>query len=274
MEKKIRHILIPTDFSGYSNRAYHFALRLASAVNAKVSLLHVVEPPYNFATAVEGMLNIMETNAEKRLNMLIEKRAETPYQKVEISSVIKHGRTAREILKTIESEDVDLVIMGSKGQNAISRVVFGSVSAVVVNDADVPVIVMPESEAEKETNHLLFATNFREKDPENFLYTRFIADQLDANTEIIHVAEEMNFNTKLRHLGFKAIMKETTGEELDVTLKEDKDLLIGLAKHLQENPAALLVLNRYKKSVVQKLFGKNHTGMVLDYAHMPLLILP
>ena len=49
----IRKILLPTDFSEASRGAVNYACELAAALNASVSLLHVVEYPYPLAGPLE-----------------------------------------------------------------------------------------------------------------------------------------------------------------------------------------------------------------------------
>ena len=60
-----------------------------------------------------------------------------------VKSVIKAGHPADEILKTADEEDVDMIIIGSKGKR-MSHIFMGSVSREVVNRAEVPVFVIKE----------------------------------------------------------------------------------------------------------------------------------
>lgn len=56
MNKNINHILVPTDFSGYSKKSFIYALIIAEKTGASVSLMHCIEPPYDFASTVESTL--------------------------------------------------------------------------------------------------------------------------------------------------------------------------------------------------------------------------
>lgn len=271
MNTEIKHILVPTDFSGFSNRAFQFACSLAAQSEAKITLIHVVEPPYNFAVAVEGMLELMEKNAFKRMEMI----SETCNEDIEIQNVVRHGRTSREILNYVDSAGADVVVMGSRGQSGLSKTVLGSVSAAIAHELHVPLFVIPEEAAKTDISSFLFATNFRENDPSNFIIASSIAGLIDASLSVIHVSPAINFETRIRHLGFTEVLREETGNKsLNIELIEDKNLLIGLANYVTEKQISGIVLNRYKKSVVQKLFGKNHTDEMLTYADLPLLILP
>jgi len=209
MNSPIKHILIPTDFSGYSNNAFHFGLNLARKNNASITLLHVVEPPYNFATAVEGMLNIMEKNAYSKLNQKIDENVNSGFDEVEVETKVVHGRTGREILSQIKECNTDVIVMGSQGQTGLNRVVFGSVSAIVMEDSPVPVFVIPaEGQPDKQqVSDILFITNLREKDPDNLAYLQSIASQFEAKIKLIYFTEKHDFDSHIRFTGFSSVIE-------------------------------------------------------------------
>ena len=55
---------------------------------------------------------------------------------------ILSGDPAQEILKTIESEGIDLVIMGTHGRKGLEHIFFGSVAETVVKKLPVPVLTI------------------------------------------------------------------------------------------------------------------------------------
>ena len=63
-----------------------------------------------------------------------------------LSSKIVTGYPAEEIIKLAESENVDLIVMGTHGRSGIDRILFGSVAEKVVKNASKPVLTIhPES---------------------------------------------------------------------------------------------------------------------------------
>ena len=55
---------------------------------------------------------------------------------------IRAGDPDVEILKTIESEDIDLVVMGTHGYKGLEHAIFGSAAEKVVQKSPVPVMVV------------------------------------------------------------------------------------------------------------------------------------
>lgn len=63
-------------------------------------------------------------------------------KKVKIFTKIIEGSPAKEILKTIEKEDVDLVIMGSSGKTGFDKFLLGSVADKVVKNFKHPILIV------------------------------------------------------------------------------------------------------------------------------------
>ncbi|REL24046.1 universal stress protein [Rhodohalobacter sp. SW132] len=277
MKTKIKTILLPVDFSGYSAEAFTVSRQIASKTGATIILLHVVEPPYNTATAIEGMLSIMEDNAKSKINQLIKKYSESGDTEVDIVPVVKHGRTVREIMKQADECSADLIVMGSKGQSGIERIVLGSVSSAMVAETNVPLFVLPAEKSSRtpDFKRIIFTTNLREKDPENLRYVHSFAKFFAAKLDVIHVTDHKDFDTILRVKGFRQVIRELNLDPPpEFTVLEHENSLVGLAEYISKHSRALLVMNRYKHSIVQKLLGVHHTEKFRRYSDLPILILP
>lgn len=271
MTQSIQHILVPTDFSAFSNRAFRFAARLAEKAKARVTLFHVVEPPYNFATVVEGMLDMMEKNAFSRMdNLISEVDAD-----IKIASQVRHGLTSKEIFEYVEREEADLVVMGTRGQSKLSRTVLGSVSETIAHDLTVPLFLIPDTDGDPVISSFIFASDFRINDPAHLIFTSSIAGLIDASVSLIHISQDFNFDERIRHLGFTEILRDEAGDDtLMVEIVNADSLLHGIADYVERHKNSALVFNRYKRSVLQKLFKKDHTDEMVVYSDIPLLIIP
>lgn len=277
MKKSINHILVPTDFSGFSNRAFQFACEIAELAGAKLLLFHVVEPPYNFATAVKGMMEMMEKNALKRMKLL-EKEADSD---AEISHEIRHGRTSREIINCVSREGIDMVVMGSRGQSALSRAVLGSVSEVIAKELSVPLFLIPyQEDAESidtdiDFSTLIFATDFKPDDVAHLEYSKMFASLFDASVIPAHFSPASDFDERIRLTGFTQILREETGDKtINVEKITGDDFLKSLIEFVDHKDASAIIINRYSKNVLQKLIQKDHTDDMVLHSDVPLLILP
>jgi len=281
MKKSINHILVPTDFSGFSNRAFHFACEIAGRTGAKILLFHVVEPPYNFATAVKGMMEMMEKNALKRMKLL-EEEADAD---VEITHDIRHGRTTREIINCVDREGIDMVVMGSRGQSALSRAVLGSVSEIIAKDLSVPLFLIPYHEESEnldididtdiDFSTLVFATDLKPDDVAHLEYSKMFATLFDATVLPAHFSPSSNFDERIRLAGFIQVLREETGDKtIDVEKITGDNFMKSLLEFVTQKDASAIIINRYSKNVLQKLLQKDHTDDMVLHSDVPLLILP
>lgn len=275
MKNSINHILVPTDFSGFSNRAFSFACKIAQRSKAKLLLFHVVEPPYNFATAVKGMIEMMEKNAQNRMDQLIQESGSS----LKISTDIRHGRTAREIIKSVEREGIDLVVMGSRGQSALSRAVLGSVTEVVAHELSVPLFLIPfqenAEEIDPEGSTVIFATDFKPGDIESFRYSRYFAKLFDADVAPAHYSPAPGFEERIRHAGFTQLLREQLDDDsIDIEGLSGDNLQKSISDYADVQDAFAVVFNRYNKNALQHIIQKDHTEEMVLHSKTPLLIIP
>ncbi|MFO7845656.1 MAG: universal stress protein [Balneolaceae bacterium] len=273
MNNTEKHLLVPTDFSGFSTQAVHFASEFAKKHQARVTLLHIVEPPYNTVTAIDGMSKIIEENARNRLL----KVAESIDSELKTETIVKHGRTAREILKQTDTLAADLVVMGTRGQTeyALSKSILGSVSTEVATSCSKPVFVIPDQDFKIDDSVVVFATSLKERDPENFRFLKEVTEPFRVTLTPVHITPERDFQTRIRLRGFRDILREQADDPtIEISVAEHKNFIRGIAAFLKDQPVSMLVLNRYGKSTLQKLFNTDRTNQMLYHSEIPLLIIP
>lgn len=148
--RKRRTLLVPVDFTESSLKALDYALSHAKRINAKVTLLHVLEGGYG-----EGILNspvrLKERSraieaARMKLVLLAASRMD---RRVPMECVVRHGNVEYEIFRVAETGSVHLIVLGRKNRNALSRMVFGSVTKDVIETSPCPVIVVPERDGNR-----------------------------------------------------------------------------------------------------------------------------
>lgn len=139
-----KKILVPTDASEHSRRAFKKAIELARTIHAEVLLLHVSYTPQAYwGYAVSYGITISDEQLEQNGELALEATLtgiET--SQVVLSKKIEQGHPVAVILEQIKKENIDLVIMGSRGYGAIAGSVLGSVSQRVLQRAGCPVLII------------------------------------------------------------------------------------------------------------------------------------
>lgn len=152
----IKKILVALDGSESADKALDFALDLAGKCSAEILLLSVVPPvivpPYVYpsfgATPVPSPPSEFQTYSdklkgrfEKVLRGALKKTRETNPD-LKVSTKLEDGHVAEKIIKTAEEENVDLIVMGSRGLSGIKELFLGSNSDTVVHKATCPVLIV------------------------------------------------------------------------------------------------------------------------------------
>ena len=143
--KEFKRILFPIDLSETSPKLVPYLKTMAKKFDAEIHLLFVARV-FQYFTSIyvpHPSINLFETElvegAEKRLYEFKEEYfADFPQTK----STVAIGDAAEEIKKYIQSEGIDLVLMGSHGRQGMDKVIFGSVAEKVVKTSSVPVLII------------------------------------------------------------------------------------------------------------------------------------
>lgn len=142
---EIRQILAPTDFSDFSKHALEYAYELARKFGAKLLLLHVVElPAFPIEGYVPQRVGVPLIEDLKR-QWSLELEGILPAAQgitVEIARRVVTGTPYRKIVEIAEAENVDLIVMATRGRTGLSHLVMGSVAERVVRTTSCPVLTI------------------------------------------------------------------------------------------------------------------------------------
>jgi len=133
-------ILVPTDGSDGANAALAEAVGLASAFDATVHSLYIVDTttPQSDAGYVD-LVESFERIGEETTEAAVERAASAGVEGV---GAVRTGRPHRAILEYADEVGADLLVMGTHGRTGLERYLLGSVTEKVVRTADVPVLTV------------------------------------------------------------------------------------------------------------------------------------
>jgi nucleotide-binding universal stress UspA family protein len=135
----IHTILCPTDFSAYSDNAFHMACALARDYGARVIVLHVVPIPVVPYVTV-AVPPPPEINLDEPREMLSCYTA--PDASVAVERLLLEGEPREEIVEMARDRPCDLIVMGTHGRTGMGRLLMGSVAEAVVRAAPCPVLTI------------------------------------------------------------------------------------------------------------------------------------
>ncbi len=138
------HILVPIDFSTYAEQALDYAIGLARTLNARLTLLHVIQPVP--MAGVDMGVALPETYLQE-LEEAVQRSMEDALARVTAAGltgerVVLYGVPFQEIVETAKARQVDLIVMGTHGRTGLMYVLLGSVAEKVVRLAPCSALVV------------------------------------------------------------------------------------------------------------------------------------
>ncbi|MBX0286633.1 universal stress protein [Halomicroarcula sp. F28] len=139
------NILIPTDGSPSAAHAAEYGVSLAAALDATVHVVSVVETQ---SLGVDVRSTVSDREREQAATEAVEAVASAAATQgvTDTVSHIEHGTPLAKILDTIDSADIDAVVMGTTGKRGTERILLGSVTEKTVRAAPIPVITVRDGE--------------------------------------------------------------------------------------------------------------------------------
>jgi nucleotide-binding universal stress UspA family protein len=135
-------ILVAIDETPAASFALRHMVPYAVDQHSRLTLLTVVpDPPRSVAAAgvsPRQLADQMETDAATHLREV----AATLPQDVSVTTLLRHGDPAEEILALLREQPFDLLCIGARGKGRVSGALLGSVSTAVLHHSPVPVIVL------------------------------------------------------------------------------------------------------------------------------------
>ena len=138
----MKHVLVGIDGSAASHKAARMAAEIAGKFGARLTLAYVVPrllmPPDAYG------LTVAEVEAEHRAHAdeVLAAAAAALGPSAAPARLVLFGSPADALVEAAQSEQADLVVVGSRGHGAVSRVLLGSTSGRVVHVSTGPVLVV------------------------------------------------------------------------------------------------------------------------------------
>ncbi|WP_444626577.1 universal stress protein [Flavobacterium columnare] len=193
----MKRILVPTDFSQHAEYALKVAAQFAKKHNAEIYLVHLLELPNQGNDTVTHGHDIPEIiffkNAiTNRMDDLLE---EEYLNGIETSKIIQIEHPFEGIMKTIQNNAFDLIIMGSHGASGIKEMFVGSNTEKVVRNSNVPVLVIKEDDINFKIDHFVFASDFLDEIKKPFENIVRFANELGATLHLVNINTPNNFRS-------------------------------------------------------------------------------
>lgn len=276
----MRKILIPTDFSENSLNAIKYATELFKHGPAIIYLLHAYsEAVYekesrlhegNFDTIRDQFHRDAEESLINLKNQILEF---SPNPKHTIHSIAEFGLLVDSVNDWVEKENIDVVVMGTKGQTADKKITFGSNTLQVIKYVKCPVLAIPEAFNDVHPTNILFSTDFllpykRRELKLLSTFAKFFASKIS----FLYISKFPGLS--LRQRDNKAFLEATFKEnKVDFIHLQGKDVTKSINTYLIENPIDMLVMVNTRHSYLENILYQSTIEKIGLKIDIPLLVM-
>lgn len=264
-------IIVPLDFSENSYKALEFALSIADKKKGKITLVHVVEITYDFASQAAIALDSMFQDGEKLLKKNIEKYSAAG---VEMDYEIVEGNTSISVARIAEERQANLIVMGTQGASGIKKALIGTTTVNLIREANCPVLVVPAQSHISEIKKITLALEFANHEEKFIDWIVDMSNRWERALEILHVQTSQGFKEELAVLGMEGyLQKKYPGIKVKIHTFYAGSASEGLELYLEENDNMILVMCHQHRNLWDQIIQKSHSIQMAYHTHIPLLIM-
>ena len=146
-EVTVKKILTPIDRSGYKEKILAYAVSLGKAWGAELTVIHVIDPGRGVPGGrVKEKEREREEEAKRQAEVLVLNTIDPLIRKEGINikkEVIEESDTVEKaIIDYAKKNNIDVIVIGTKGMTAVEEYFFGSVANAVIHHAHCPVFAI------------------------------------------------------------------------------------------------------------------------------------
>jgi nucleotide-binding universal stress UspA family protein len=187
---QVKNVLFLTDFSPAAAAAIPYAAAIAKRFGAKLHALHMQTPIVNPMTE-PATWAVLEKAAEAETK----KQRETllkSFPGMQPEVIIEEGGLWSSLLSLIEKNEIDLIVLGTRGRTGVKKFFLGSTAEKIFREAPCAVLTVgPFAHAEPsrrgEFTEILYATDFNPESADAASYALSLAQEFQAHLTLLHV---------------------------------------------------------------------------------------
>jgi nucleotide-binding universal stress UspA family protein len=274
----MKTILVPTDFSKNALNAVKYAFAYAEATKSKVILFHAYDEPTTelditfFGGYHYGKKEAKE-DAENGMKKLVISLSNT-FPTVKPKWVVQAGVASKTIIEYVKENDTNMIIMGTTGQNAIVRTLFGSTVSAIITNAPCTVIAVPPKVKFKQISKVALGVDLEKESLPAIMKSVAFAKQFKAEITFIHVQdlEIFDFEEELQKLVDK-MKKQMKYKNISFYISKEADIVTGLSNFIKKKRPEILSMINYGRKFPKTIWEPSWTNKISNHLQVPLLVL-
>ena len=274
----MKRILIPTDFSEVATNAFKYALEYANIVNAELIVLHSYDLipmddqffPENFAAVYDSIALAQFEAFKDEIPKLRNIMEETNLGHITMTHRLMEGDLNSNIKKSIEEDQIDLIIMGTSGVTEWEAFFAGSNSGSVILGITIPMLCVPLGVKFRTIKEIGFITHYRDTDKVALYTTLNLAAKIGAKVKCLFIKTS---NSKVDLQVIEKWEAEFNRESVVFFVIQTEEVKQIMLDFVANQSLDVLTMVAYKKGFFEGMFVPNYSKRTVAEMDIPILII-
>jgi nucleotide-binding universal stress UspA family protein len=276
----MRKVLIPIDFSDNAMNALKYALELFKYEVSEFFIMHAYQDEIYADDVLINKENlntiatIVNKKSEKQLNTILKQIKDlSPNPRHTYKVISSNSRLIDAADKIVDAENIDIIIMGTRGKTNDKKLTFGSHTLQVLRYVQCPVLALPENFKYKQPKHILFPTDYMipYKRRELKLLCE-MASPFRAIIDMVYISKSDKLS--MRQQDNRDFIKgELCKNKIDFKTIKSKDIISTIYAYIKEKNIDMLVMVNTRHSFLENILFQSTIDKISLNLSIPFLAL-
>lgn len=273
----MKKILVPVDFSTYSDNALTTAIKIAKKIEAEIHIYHSVDIPDDWEDLPAEVRYKDEFNKKRALQ--VRDKLEDLKIKVEAEGLVCEmyytgGKFVNNITELTDKTNYDLIVMGSHGVSGKEEWFIGSNTQKIIRKIHTKLLVVKDEPLNPNFDNVLFASGMHRDDQEAF--EQFLEFMKPFGVKNVHI---ITVNTSTYYAQPASLIKEQLKEfkniahefNVKTTFYSDFSVEAGIRHYSNDNNIQLIGISNHLKHPIKRFFQGSNVEMIVNHSEVPVL---
>ncbi len=290
-------ILLATDLSQSAKEAEAYACMLASSWRATLTAISILEFPPGMNPEYHVNRLYLGELMKQATKQLVELKTRAADHGLSVQTRVVTGIPSEEVLAAAKADDVDLIVVGTRGKTGLEHVMLGSTAERIIRMAPCPVLAV-RSEREgtglaasgephpTALERILLPIDFSDCSVDALEYAAVVAQRTKASLMLLHVLEPVSYGIDFTfpHVSKRKQMRQALGKQLSdvvtalaaVGVPSEYSIRGGLPGDsildvARTRPVDMIIMGTHGRRGLSHAFFGSVAESVLRKSHCPVL---
>jgi nucleotide-binding universal stress UspA family protein len=268
----MKHILVPTDFSDFSDFAFDAAIKLALKFGAEIHCLHKAELPSDWKV-LQNLSETQKKELDNKLEKLQALKSIAKNHSISCHINICGDSLLPGIKQYVDDNKVDFLVIGSHGASGKKEYFIGSNAQKITRSIHRPILIIKEKLVSLNFKEVIYASGFNEND--KMAYASFLKFIRPFHSEIhllaVNTSSFFSQPSLILYEAMKDFIKMSDPLVCKRHFYNDISVDAGVRHFSESYGADLIVISYHVRHPVKRMFQGSNVELLVNHADIPVL---